>query len=295
MEFIIPPEYEGKLLREFLRGLPGLSGGILTALKKTENSITVGGEHKTVRYVLHAGDVVRLELSETGKTDAEPVDIPIDIIYEDDDMIAVNKPSGMPTHTSHNHHYDTLSNALAYYYRGKNFVFRAVNRLDNPTSGVVLVAKNRPAAYVLADQFYKKQTEKTYFAVCHGIPAQTSGIIKKNIRREAESVIIRTVCGDGEGRVCVTEYEVIKTGAYDGEPICLVKLVPHTGRTHQLRLHTAYLGTPILGDGLYGDGFDAGLGRLALHAAQLKITRLSDGRKITVTAPTPDEFDGLFI
>ena len=167
MIFNIPPEYEGKLLREFLRGLPGLSGGILTELKKTERGITVNGEHKTVRYVLRTGDVVRLELSETEKTDVEPVDIPIDVIYEDGDMIAVNKPSGMPTHTSHNHHYDTLSNALAYYFKDKNFVFRAVNRLDNPTSGVVLVAKNRPAAYYLADQFYKKETEKTYFAVCH--------------------------------------------------------------------------------------------------------------------------------
>ena len=295
MRFIIPPEYEGRLLREFLRQLPGLSGGILTELKKTDNGITVNGEHKTVRYVLRAGDEVCLTLDETQKTDVEPVDIPIEIIYEDDDMIAVNKPSGMPTHTSHNHHYDTLSNALAFYFKDKNFVFRAVNRLDNPTSGVVLVAKNRPAAYCLADQFYKKETEKTYFAVCHGIPAQKSGIINKNIRREAESVIIRTVCGEDEGRVCITEYECVKTGEYNGEPICYMKLVPRTGRTHQLRLHLSYIGLPILCDGLYGDGFDAGLHRLALHAASLKIKRLSDGRFITVTAPTPTEFDGLFI
>ena len=295
MNFIIPPEYEGKLLREFLRGVPGLSGGILTELKKTENGITVNGEHKTVRYVLHAGDTVRLELNETEKTDVEPVDIPIEIIYEDDDMIAVNKPSGMPTHTSHNHHYDTLSNALAFYFKDKNFVFRAVNGLDNPTSGVVIVAKNRPAAYYLADQFYKKETEKTYFAVCHGIPAQKSGIINKNIRREAESVIIRSVCEDGEGRVCVTEYERIKTGVYDGEPISYLKLTPRTGRTHQLRVHLAYIGCPILGDGLYGDGFDAGLGRLALHAGELKIKRVSDKEEITITANAPEGFGRLFI
>ncbi|MBR4257332.1 MAG: RluA family pseudouridine synthase [Clostridia bacterium] len=295
MIFNIPPEYEGKLLREFLRGLPGLSGGILTELKKTERGITVNGEHKTVRYVLRTGDVVRLELSETEKTDVEPVDIPIDVIYEDGDMIAVNKPSGMPTHTSHNHHYDTLSNALAYYFKDKNFVFRAVNRLDNPTSGVVLVAKNRPAAYYLADQFYKKETEKTYFAVCHGIQAQKSGIINKNIRREAESVIIRSVCGDGEGRVCVTEYERVNSGVYDGEPVSYLKLTPRTGRTHQLRVHLAYIGTPILGDGLYGDGFDAGLGRLALHAGELKIKRVSDGKEILITAKEPEGFGRLFI
>ena len=295
MEFKVPPEYEGKLLREFLRSVPGISGGILTELKRSKNGITVNGVQRTVRFVLHEGDTVRIEFEQDRKTDAEPVDIPIDIIYEDGDLIAVNKPSGMPTHTSHNHHYDTLSNALAYYFRHKNFVFRAVNRLDNPTSGVVLVAKNRPAAYMLADQFYKKQTEKTYFAVCHGIPAQKTGIINKNIRREAESVIIRTVCGEDEGRVCVTEYERMKTGSYCGKPLCLMRLTPRTGRTHQLRLHMSYIGLPILGDGLYGDGFDAGLGRLALHAASLTITRLSDGQRITVSAPAPKEFDGLFL
>ncbi len=294
MEFIIPPEFGGRLLREFLRTVPGLSGGILTELKKTDDGITVNGERKTVRYVLSAGDVVRLNYSETGKTDAEPVNIPLNVIYEDDDMIAVNKPSGMPTHTSHNHHYDTLSNALAYYFRGRNFVFRAVNRLDNPTSGVVVVAKNRAAAFYIADQFYKKSTEKTYYAVCHGAPEPEKGVIRKNIRREAESVIIRSVCPDGEGRECVTEYECVEKSLYRGETVSLLRLVPRTGRTHQLRLHLSYVGAPILGDGLYGDSFDAGLGRLALHASSLVIKRLSDGKNILLEAPVPKEFYELF-
>ena len=294
MEFKVPPEYEGRLLREFLRGVPGISGGILTELKRTENGITVNGEQRTVRYVLHSGDTVRIEFAQERKTDAEPVDIPLDIIYEDDDMIAVNKPSGMPTHTSHNHHYDTLSNALAYYYRDKNFVFRAVNRLDNHTSGIVVVAKNRMAAYMLADQFYKKYAQKIYYAVCHGIPEQKHGIIRKNIRRQAESVIIRSVCDDGEGRECVTEYERLKTSIRNGEKISLIKLLPHTGRTHQLRLHMAYIGTPILCDGLYGDGFDAGLHRLALHAGSLVIKRPSDGKNIVLGSPIPKIFESLF-
>jgi 23S rRNA pseudouridine1911/1915/1917 synthase len=294
MEFKVPPEYEGKLLREFLRSVPGISGGILTELKRSENGITVNGVQRTVRFVLHEGDTVRIEFEQDRKTDAEPVDIPIDIIYEDDDLIAVNKPSGMPTHTSHNHHYDTLSNALAYYYRGKNFVFRAANRLDNHTSGIVVVAKNRMAAYMLADQFYKKDTVKTYFAVCHGVPDPLCGVIRKNIRRQAESVIIRSVCDDGEGRECVTEYECMKTAYYNGEKISLIKLIPHTGRTHQLRLHMAYIGTPILGDGLYGDGFDADLHRLALHAGSLVIKRPSDGKNILLEAPVPSIFESLF-
>lgn len=294
MELKVPPEYDGRLLREFLRSVPGISGGILTELKRTENGITVNGEKKTVRFVLREGDVVSIRFSYDRKTDAEPVDIPLDIIYEDDDMIAVNKPSGMPTHTSHNHHYDTLSNALAYYYKDKSFVFRAANRLDNHTSGVVVVAKNRMAAYMLADQFFKKDAQKVYYAVCHGVPEQARGIIRKNIRREAESVIIRSVCGDDEGRVCVTEYELLKSSVYEGEKISLIKLTPHTGRTHQLRLHMAYNKTPICGDGLYGDGFDAGLRRLALHAGSLVIKRPSDGKNIELKAPVPEIFESLF-
>ena len=294
MEFKVPPEYEGKLLREFLRTVPGISGGILTELKRTENGITVNGEHRTVRFKLREGDVVRLDFAEERNTDAEPVNIPLDIIYEDGDMIAVNKPSGMPTHTSHNHHYDTLSNALAYYYKGKNFVFRAANRLDNHTSGIVVVAKSRMAAYMLADQFYKKDARKIYYAVCHGVPEPENGIIRKNIRRQAESVIIRSVCDGEEGRECVTEYECIRTASYNGEKISFIKLTPHTGRTHQLRLHMAYIGTPILGDGLYGDGFDADLHRLALHAGSLVIKRPSDGKNILLEAPVPEIFERLF-
>ena len=294
MEYKIPPEFEGRLLRDFLHSIPGLSGGILTELKKADNGITVNGQHKTVRYICRKDDIVDLNLPETGRTDAAPVCIPLDVIYEDDDMIAVNKPSGMPTHTSHNHHYDTLANALAYYYKDKNFVFRAANRLDNPTSGIVVVAKNRMAAFYLADQFYKKEIIKTYYAVCHGVPDEKSGVIRKSIRRRAESVIIRSVCDEGEGRECVTGYECISEGSICGERICMMKLLPHTGRTHQLRLHMAYIGTPICGDGLYGDGFDAGLGRLALHAGSLLIKRPSDGNNILLSAEVPKEFYGLF-
>lgn len=294
MEFIIPPEYEGRLLRDFLRTVPALSGGILTELKRTENGITVNGQQKTVRYICRAGDVLRLSFKEEECTDVEPVDIPVGIIYEDDDIVAVNKPSGMPTHTSHNHHYDTLSNALAYRYRDRNFVFRAVNRLDNPTSGVVLVARTRMAAYCLSDQFFRAHPEKVYYAVCHGVPEKDSGVLVKNIRRETESIIIRSVCGDGEGRECVTEYELAAETAYHGERLSLMKLIPRTGRTHQLRVHMAYLGIPIVGDGLYGDGFDAGLGRLGLHAKTLTIDHPSDGRRLTLDAPLPEGFTSLF-
>lgn len=291
MEFIIPPEYDGKMLRDFLRSIPTLSGGILTELKRTENGITVNGVQRTVRFTVKTGDKIDLNVKETENTDAEPVCIPIDVLYEDTDMIAVNKPSGMPTHTSHNHHYDTLANALAYYYKNRNFVFRAVNRLDNPTSGVVVVAKNRPAAFYLADQFYKKKTEKVYYALCRGDFRTVSGVIDKNIRREAESVIIRTVCGEGEGRRCVTKYEVLKTVRSGGESVNLVMLMPETGRTHQLRLHMAYNGTPIIGDGLYGDGFDPGIGRLTLHAGILRINRPQDGKNIEIKAPLPECFE----
>ena len=148
MQFLIPPECEGKILREYLRGLPFISGGILTELKKT-GGITVNGLPVTVRYALRAGDVLQIEYKDAAEGSVKPVRLPLQIVYEDENMTALNKPSGMPTHPSHGHYYDTLANALAYHYKDENYVFRAVNRLDRETSGVVLTAKNRLAAYAL--------------------------------------------------------------------------------------------------------------------------------------------------
>jgi 23S rRNA pseudouridine1911/1915/1917 synthase len=290
MEFIIPPENDGKLLREYLRSFPFISGGILTGLKKT-GGITVNGLPVTVRHTLHAGDVLCIEYKDTAESSVKPVRLPLDIVYEDENMTAVNKPSGMPTHPSHGHYGDTLANALAYHYKDENYVFRAVNRLDRDTSGIVLTAKSRLSAYALADTMRRGGFNKVYYALCEGALSPSSGIIDKNIKREKESIITRTVCGDDEGRRAVTEYETVKT-FYVGDILySYVRLTPKTGRTHQLRVHTAYMNAPISGDGLYGSGRDSVTGSLALHAAELSVTNPFSGEPVTLKAGLPQSFE----
>ncbi|MBQ1846706.1 MAG: RluA family pseudouridine synthase [Clostridia bacterium] len=289
MEFIIPPEYEGKILREYLRSFPFISGGILTELKKT-GGIKVNGQTVTVRRVLRQGDVLDIEYKDAGGSDIEPVDLPLDIIYEDGNMTAVNKPSGMPTHPSHGHYGDTLANALAYHYKDGNFVFRAVNRLDRETSGVVLTAKSRLAAYALSDTMKRGGFHKVYYALCEGIFDPPSGLITENIKRETESIILRTVCRASEGRTAVTEYETLKTFEYRGRVLSYVRLIPKTGRTHQLRVHTAFMRAPICGDGLYGTGSDV-TGFLCLHAAELSFNDPFSGNNITLVAGLPENFE----
>ncbi|MBQ3182423.1 MAG: RluA family pseudouridine synthase, partial [Clostridia bacterium] len=154
MIFTVDKNREGKTVKELLFGELGLSRGQVVSLKNNDG-IRVNQGHVTVRYVLSVGDILELDLEDTSENMNDhitPVYIPIEILYEDENVICVNKPSGMPTHPSHNHHGDTLANALAYYYSelGIPFVFRAVNRLDRETSGVVLVAKNRAASAKLS-------------------------------------------------------------------------------------------------------------------------------------------------
>lgn len=290
MEIIIPPEAEGRILRDHLRSFPFISGGILTALKKS-GGMTVNGAHVTVRYVLHSGDVLRIEYEETEKSDIEPAPVPLDIIYEDGNMTAVNKPSGMPTHPSHGHRGDTLANALAYYYKDGNFVFRAVNRLDSCTSGVVLTAKNRLSAYALADTMRRGGFHKVYYALCEGTFDPPSGVINKNIKRAEPSIILREVCGDDEGRTAVTEYETVRVFSHAGITLSYMRFIPKTGRTHQLRVHASYKGAPILGDGLYGSGSSDTAGRLALHAAELSFTDPMSGKRLTLCAALPADFE----
>lgn len=290
MEIIIPPEYDGRMLRDYLRSFPFISGGILTQLKKT-GGIIINGEPVTVRYTLNKGDVLKIEYEETEKSDITPVYMPLDIVYEDENVTAVNKPSGMPTHPSHGHYDDTLANALAYHYKDGNFVFRAVNRLDRCTSGVVLTAKNRFAAFALADAMRRGGFHKVYYALCEGELSPPSGVIRKNIKRENGSIILRTVCGDGEGREAVTEYETLKTLCAGGRTVSFMRLVPKTGRTHQLRVHTAYAGAPISGDGLYGNGDVGVTGSLALHAAELSFKDPMTGKEITLRAKLPEGFE----
>ncbi len=289
MRAIIKNEYDGKPLLSYLRGELRLSGRLLTRLKFADNGIVLNGERVTVRKILHEGDILELADGDITSSEAvEPRELPVCVLFENDDAIVLSKPPHMPTHPSHNHRDDTLANALAYKYRDIPFVFRPINRLDRDTSGVVLVAKNQRAASFFADAMQNGKFEKTYLAVVRG-ELSSSGKIEAPIRRAKKSIILRTVCGekDDGAQSALTEYEVIacENGA------SLLRVIPKTGRTHQIRVHLASIGTPIVGDDLYGEASEL-IDRQALHAHALSFP-LPSGERTTVNAPLPKDMTSL--
>lgn len=288
MKIIVDDRYSGRTVKEVLFADLKLSRGQVTSLKNTDG-IRVNGEHVTVRYTLCHEDALELALEDRDSDvnhSIEGVYHPIDILYEDDDIICINKASGMATHPSHNHHGDTLANALVYYYetKGMPFVFRAVNRLDRETSGIVLVAKNRRASSNLSLALKRGEFVKTYYAVVKGCPEKDEGRISTYIVRREDSIIFRKASATGnDSEYAETVYKVIERY----KEHTLVKVMPITGRTHQIRVHMAYLGHPIYGDGLYGAGEPEGL---MLHASELEFPMLTGGI-IHVTADLPDRFE----
>lgn len=291
MEIKIEQEYDGVLLRSFLKSTLGISTKMLSRLKNDEEGIVVNGKRVTVRYVLHAGDVLSLMDADREAGHVIPADLPVEILYEDDDVLLVNKPPDMPTHPSHGHLDDTLANALVYHYKmlGVPFVFRPVSRLDRNTSGVVLVAKNKMASAKLDSAIRDRKINKTYLAILDGSINADPGVIETHICRTDMSIITRRVCeADEAGAMyALTEYQVLDRS----EGATLVCAHPRTGRTHQLRVHFAHLGAPMLGDDLYGNGSDL-IGRQALHAYEVTFPHPVTGELTTVTAPIPKDLEG---
>ena len=274
IDFKIPAADDGRRIKDYLRDF-GVSSALLTKLKQTENGITVNGEFARAIDVLHTGDILAISVENKGHM-PEPLDIPLDILYEDEDLIAVNKPPFMPVHESRNHIGDTLSNAIAAHVK-EDTAFRAVYRLDRDTSGVVLIAKNPLAAAKLAGK-----VKKDYYAIVKGeIPE--SGIIDAPIARLDSSIIKRCVAEGGER--AVTHYDSIKSKS----GLTLLKINLETGRTHQIRVHFSHMGIPLLGDTLYG-GSDERLNRQALHCKDIYFIHPITQADMHVTCPFPDDF-----
>lgn len=284
MDFTVDQTCDGRTLRDYLRRTLCVSSALLTALKAA-GSITVDGAPVTVRHILRAGETVSLALADT-ECRPEPSGAPVDILFEDDFVLVAAKPPYMPTHESRGHLGDTLANALAgeFVRRGVPFVFRAVNRLDADTSGVLLVAKNRYAAERFGSLVAARQIEKTYIALLTGVPEPPAGIIDTYIRRTGESIILRASYPTGApSERAVTAYKTVETVG----GVAVVRCRPKTGRTHQLRVHFAALGCPIVGDDLYGGGF--ALPRQALHAARLDFVHPITGAPVVIECPlAPD-------
>jgi 23S rRNA pseudouridine1911/1915/1917 synthase len=283
MEYIINEKQDKILLRDFLRRELKLSARLVKSLKKYENSILVNGEHSIVTKRLSKGDVVTLDFTdkeEDVNEYLEKTDIPLDIIYEDENFTVVNKSSNMPTHQSLRHYTDTLANALAFRYKDRPYVFRAINRLDMDTSGVVVTANNRFYADFLCEKLQNGGFHKQYIAIVEG-KLEGEGTIDAPIIRLEESIIKRGVSSEGDESI--TNYKVLMSS----DSVSVVLVTPVTGRTHQIRVHMAHIGHPIVGDFLYGKESDE-MKRQALHAYRLDIDGVG-----SFEAKLPDDMQNL--
>lgn len=269
----------------------GYSRQIIIHLKKTEQGILVNNEWAYVRTGLNPGDCMKITLTEeTPSENIVPVPMELDIVYEDEDILLINKPSDTPVHPSINNYDNTLANGAAHYFssQGVNFVFRCINRLDRDTTGLLILAKNALSASILSNQMKSREIHRTYQAVVQGIPNPFAGTVSAPIARKKDSAIER--CVDFEhGERAVTHYKTLKTK--DG--YSLLELSLETGRTHQIRVHMQYLGYPLLGDYLYNPDFTL-INRVSLHSHSLTFTHPVTGRELTFTAPLPKDMADIF-
>ena len=293
----------GQKISGFLKE-KGYSEQNLVNLKKNLKSIEVNDTYVYQNYVLQQGDILNVYIRETESSrQIIPVELPIDIVYEDEDLLVVNKPAGMPIHPSRNNPDNSLGNALAWYYKQKQqaFVFRCINRLDRDTSGLTIVAKHMVSGAILAQMVAAKSRDglqaqgihREYLAIVEGNVEPAEGVINAPIARK-ESRCLERVVDYEKGDRAITHYQKLKTwkNARSNKKMSLVALQLETGRTHQIRVHMAWFGHPLAGDTLYGnDG--ARLPRHALHCAETVFPHPESGAQMQFICPLPEDMAGL--
>lgn len=289
LTYTVPPEEDGVCVRHILKAKLHFSTHAVARLTRAENGITINGAHARTVDPVHTGDVVAVRSDDLRppKVLPTPGDWPLPIVYEDAHLLILNKPAGMTAHAS-NFLPDTptVAGALAYR-RGTAFIFHVVNRLDKGTTGLMAVAKSGYIHDRLRQMLHSEGFRREYRAVCVGCPEPPAGIIDAPIGRDETSAVRRTVRPDGQ--YAVSRYEVLSTR----NGLSLVKLLPETGRTHQLRVHMAYIGHPLAGDWLYGTEVPALIPRPALHACALTLTHPVTGEVLHFTAPIPEDMQAL--
>ncbi len=266
--------FDGRLIKDFLKASLSLSA---TLIKKVKfGGVFVNGECVTMRRLLTAGDTVEVYIPEEDSEHILPISAPLTVLYEDEYILAVDKPTNMPTHPSRYNSLTTLANVVRAYI-GKEFVFRAITRLDRDTSGIVLIAKDPVSAAELSAQMKRGEIEKTYTAILESAPEKSEGIIDAPIEREAPDSIKRIVRSDGKR--AITKYKVTEL-LPDGRAVC--EVIPITGRTHQIRVHMAHVGCPLDKDFLYGKRIDGEC--YSLRCARLSFFHPKTKKSITIEA-----------
>lgn len=281
LTYPVPADADGMAVGSFLRRRCGVSSKLLSKIKRVERGITRDGEPVRTIDLLRAGEALRLRLPEDDVR-VEPADLPLEVVYEDDDLLVVDKPAGIAVHPSAFKPEPTLAAAVVGYYQRRGYPgsFRPVNRLDRNTTGLLLAAKNAHVAHLLTGQ-----TRKVYLAVALG-RMEGEGVIEQPLRIREGSAITREV-GEG-GQYALTRWRSL---AADGE-LSLLRVVIETGRTHQIRAHMAWLGHPLAGDTMYGEDTYFAV-RQQLHCARMDFFHPLSGKALAFTAPLPADMAGL--
>ena len=285
IDYIIDEDSAGLRVEQFLRR-KRYSGQNLSEIKRMPKSILVNGVHYYMRQELSKGDHLQVCICETKNSEKiPPTNLPLDIIYEDEDILVLNKPAGMPIHPSLNNYTNSMANALAYYFQsqGKPFIFRCCNRLDRDTSGLTIVSKHLVSGSILSDMTKYREVHREYLAIARGSVTPSEGTIQAPLGRKDGTIIERTVDWE-HGEDAVTHYKVVK----EANGHSLVSLRLETGRTHQIRIHMKYLGYPLIGDYLYNPDMEY-MTRQALHSHHMEFTHPITGEHMSFTAPLPED------
>ena len=289
LTYTVPPEENGRMVKGILRGDLHLSYTLLKSLKWRENAILLNGQSVHVNAIVHTGDVVSVALSERAPREdlyCEHTARP-NIVYEDDDLLVLNKPAGVAMHPKADDASAPSLAAMLTGYLGEGSVPHFVSRLDKGTSGLLIAAKSGYVHDRLRRALHSDNLRREYRAVAVGAVTPDHGVIDAPIGRADGSIIRRCVRADG--LPSLTEYETLQTS----ERFTLLRMRPQTGRTHQLRVHMAYLGYPLAGDWLYGTEDKNLIARPALHSYELWFTQPITGQELHFTAPIPQDMQRL--
>lgn len=290
LEFQVTPGEEGRRVDAILRH-HGLSTSAIRRSKRRPHSLLLDGEDIYTSYLVHAGQTVAILADDKAPSDITPNDGPVDIRYEDEDLLVVDKPAGLAVHPCAGSWDDSLGARLVHYYQkiGLAADFHPVHRLDKGTSGLMVVAKHPAAQHALTAALHSGAFHREYLALCEGAPSPAAGVIDAPLGRTDDSYIRQEVRPDG--KPARTHYEVVSTTAR----FSLVRLVLETGRTHQIRVHMAHIGHPLAGDFLYGTEDVDLIPRPALHSAHLELCQPFTGEKLMFDAPLPADMERLLI
>lgn len=284
LSYPVKESAHGCSIESFLRS-QGYSRHIISCIKRKEDGVLVDGKRAFTNYRLQAGDVLTINLTEDASSETiQPIHLPVDIVYEDEDLLILNKAADTPIHPSIHNTENTLANAVAYYYqsKGEHFVFRCINRLDRDTTGLLIVAKHILSASILSRMMLNREIHREYLAITSG-ELPPSGTICAPIARKEGSLLER--CVDfSHGEPAITHYQrICLSGDYS-----LAAVTLDTGRTHQIRIHMGYIGHPLIGDYLYNPDYRK-MKRLSLHSHRLSFSHPITKIPLCFEIPLPQD------